>query len=118
VQLATGDFFTAVPGGGDAYIMKHIIHDWDDEKSAVILRNIRTALQGNANGRLILIEAVIQPGDAPDMGKLIDLEMLLLPGGKERTAAEFTALLAGAGFELTRIVPTGSPLSVIEARVQ
>ena len=118
VQLATGDFFIAVPAGGDAYIMKHIIHDWDDEKSAVILRNIRTALQGNANGRLILIEAVIQPGDAPDMGKLIDLEMLLLPGGKERTAAEFTALLAGAGFELTRIVPTGSPLSVIEARVK
>jgi hypothetical protein len=118
VQLASGDFFRAVPAGGDAYIMKHIIHDWDDEKAVVILRNIRTALQGKPDGKVILLETVIPPGNAPDMGKLIDLEMLLLPGGRERTADEFAALFARGGFELTRIVPTQSPLSVIEARVK
>jgi hypothetical protein len=118
VQLATGDFFTAVPGGGDAYLMKHIIHDWDDEKATVILKNIRTALQGKKDGRVILIEGVIQPGSQPDLMKIIDLEMLLLPGGKERTAEQFTQLFAAAGFELTRIVPTPSPLSVIEGRVR
>jgi hypothetical protein len=65
---------------------------------------------------VILIETVLQPGNDPDLGKLIDLEMLMLPGGKERTADEFAALFNRAGFELTRVVPTQSPLSVIEAR--
>ena len=116
VQVVSGDFFTAVPPGGDAYIMKHIIHDWDDDRSVVILKNIRAALAGKPHGRVILLETVVQPGNQPDMGKLIDLEMLLLPGGKERTADEFAALFARAGFELTRIVPTQSPLSVVEAR--
>lgn len=116
VALAAGDFFTAVPPGGDAYIMKHIIHDWDDDKSVVILKNIRRALDGKPHGKVILLDTVIQAGNQPDMGTLIDLEMLLLPGGKERTAAEFGALFERAGFELTRIVPTQSPLSVIEAR--
>jgi hypothetical protein len=118
VQLVAGDFFEAVPPGGDAYIMKHIIHDWTDEQCEVILRNIRTALAGRPQGRVILLETVIAPGNAPDLGKLIDLEMLMLPGGKERTADEFAALFARAGFELSRIVPTQSPLSVIEARVK
>lgn len=111
----TGDFFAAVPAGGDAYIMKHIIHDWDDERASIILRNIRAAM-GDRRGRVILLESVLQPGNAPDFGKIIDLEMLAMPGGRERTAEEFGALFAGAGFELTRIVPTTSPLSVIEAR--
>jgi hypothetical protein len=117
VDVVAGDFFKAVPAGGDAYIMKHIIHDWDDEKATIILRNIRTALRGKPDGRLILLESVLQPGNEPDFGKLIDLEMLLLPGGKERTAEEFGALFARAGFALTRVVPTQSPLSVIEARL-
>lgn len=116
VQKVSGDFFKAVPAGGDAYIMKHIIHDWDDERASVILKNVRTALEGKPNGRLILLEAVIKPGNEPDLAKLIDLEMLLLPGGKERTADEFTALFARSGFELTRIVPTASPVCVIEGR--
>jgi len=111
----SGDFFTAVPAGGDAYIMKHIIHDWDDDRSLTILRNIHRVLAGVPNGRVILLESVIQPGNVPDFGKLIDMEMLLIPGGRERTADEFSALFARAGFELTRIVPTASPLSVIEA---
>ena len=116
IQLASGDFFKAVPAGGDAYIMKHVIHDWDDEKATVILKNVRTALEGKPNGKVLLLEGVIQPGGQPDLMKIIDLEMLLLPGGKERTAEQFAALFAGAGFELVRIVPTQSPLSIIEAR--
>jgi O-methyltransferase len=111
---ASGDFFRAVPAGGDAYIMKHIIHDWDDDKAAAILRNIRAVLP--ESGRVILLEAVIQDGGGPDLGKIIDIEMLVMPAGRERTAEEFRALFARAGLELTRIVPTESPLSVIEGR--
>jgi hypothetical protein len=113
-RAVTGDFFAAVPEGGDAYIMKHIIHDWDDDRAAAILGNVRKAM--NRGGRVILLEAVVLPGNLPDFAKVIDLEMLLLPGGRERTEGEFRALFARAGFELTRIVPTQSPLSVIEAR--
>ena len=113
---ASGDFFEDVPEGS-AYIMKHIIHDWDDERARTILRNIRAKLQGKPNGKLLLLEAVLQPGNAPDLGKLIDLEMLMMPGGKERSESEFRALFKSAGFELARVVPTRSPLSVIEARV-
>ena len=115
---SSGDFFKEVPPGGDAYIMKHIIHDWDDARAAVILRNIRRALDGKAHGRVILLESVLQPGSEPDLGKLIDLEMLMMPGGRERTEAEFAELFASAGFELARVVPTRSPLSVVEARVR
>ncbi len=114
--LEAGDFFKAVTCGGDAYIMKHIIHDWDDDRALLILRNIRTAM-GGKRGRVILLESVIPPGNTPDLGKIIDLEMLLMPGGRERTAEEFRALFSRAGFEVTRIVPTESPLSVIEAKV-
>ena len=89
VRTESGDFFKAVPAGGDAYIMKHIIHDWDDDRALTILQNIRKALDGKPQGRVILLEAVLPPGNAPDFGKLIDLEMLLLPGGRERTAEEF-----------------------------
>jgi len=114
-DLVGGSFFEAVPSNADAYIMKHIIHDWDDDRSLTILRNIHRVLAGVSNGRVILLESVVQPGNVPDFGKLIDMEMLLIPGGRERTADEFAALFARAGFELTRIVPTASPLSVIEA---
>jgi len=118
VATKSGDFFTAVPAGGDAYLMKHIIHDWNDEGAGVILRNIRTALAGKPNGRLILLEAVVKPGNEPDLNKLIDLEMLLLPGGRERTESEFAALFSAHGFQLTRVVPTESPLAVIEGKVR
>ena len=113
-STATGDFFKAVPEGGDAYIMKHIIHDWDDGKALQILANIKRAM--NPGGRVILLESVLTPANQPDFGKLIDLEMLLMPGGRERTSEEFHALFERAGFAVTRIVPTKSPLSVIEAR--
>jgi hypothetical protein len=115
-RTESGDFFKAVPVGGDAYIMKHIIHDWDDERAVAILRNIRRAL-GGKRGRVILLESVLQPGDAPDFGKIIDLEMMVMPGGRERTADEFRGLFASAGFAMTRIVRTESPLSIVEAIV-
>lgn len=117
-ETVVGDFFKEVPPGGDAYIMKHIIHDWDDDRASAILKNIHKALAGTSHGRVILIEAVIQPGNAPDLGKLIDLEMLMMPGGRERTADEFDELFAKSGFQMTRIVPTQSPLSVVEARLR
>jgi hypothetical protein len=79
------------------------------------LRNIRRALESAPNGKVILLESVLQAGDQPDLGKLIDLEMLMIAGGKERSEAEFAALFRNAGFTLSRIVPTKSPLSVIEA---
>jgi hypothetical protein len=115
VQTQHGDFFKAVPDGGDAYIMKHIIHDWDDERAVAILRNIRQAM-GGKHGRVILLESVLAPGNQPDFGKILDLEMMVMPGGRERTEEEFRALFARAGFALTRVVRTGSPLSVVEAR--
>ena len=113
-QAVECDFFKAVPSGGDAYVMKHIIHDWDDARASTILQNIGTAM-GAKRGAVILLESVIPSGPEPDLGKFIDIEMLLWPGGRERTAEEFRTLLDRSGFELTKIVPTKSPLSVIEA---
>jgi O-methyltransferase domain/Dimerisation domain len=114
MQAVACDFFTAVPDGGDAYIMKHIIHDWDDERASVILKNIAKAM-GAKKGKVILLESVIPAGSAPDLGKFIDIEMLVFPGGRERTADEFRALFARSGFEMTKVVPMKSPLSVVEA---
>jgi hypothetical protein len=102
--LVAGDFDQAVPAGGDAYILKHIIHDWDDERRLKILGNIRRAMADG--GKLLVVEMIVLPGNEPHLGKLQDLEMLLFPGGIERTEAEFRSLFALAGFELTRIVPT------------
>jgi ubiquinone/menaquinone biosynthesis C-methylase UbiE len=112
IQTTSGDFFKAVPEA-DCYIMKHIIHDWDDEKSLKILQNINRAMKGK--GRVLLVEVVVPIGNEPHYSKLMDLEMLTSPGGIERTEEEYRELFAGAGFRLTRIVPTKSPYSVIEA---
>jgi hypothetical protein len=113
VRLVAGDFFQEVPAGADAYLLRHIIHDWDDAKSLRILKNVRRAI--GDEGRLLLVESVIAPGNEPSFGKLLDLTMLLLPGGQERTEAEYRDLLAQAGFRLSRIVPTEAEVSVIEA---
>lgn len=112
-EYVTGDFFASVPAGGDAYMMKHIIHDWDDERAITILKNIKDAM--NPGGRVLVVESVIADGNGQDFGKLLDIEMLVSPGGKERTAAEYEDLFKRAGLRLTRIVPTKSPYSVIEA---
>lgn len=116
-RAEAGDMFQAVPAGGDAYIMKHIIHDWADDRALAILRNIRAAMQ-DGRGRVILLESVIEPGVERDLGKFIDYEMLLMTGGRERSEADFRALLSRAGFELTRVVRTKSPLSVVEAEAR
>ena len=108
-----GSFFESVPAGADAYLMRHIIHDWDDEKAQVILRNVHRAMSDT--GRLLVIEGVIPSGNGPSFGKLLDLTMLTIPGGKERTEAEYKALFKAGGFQLNRIVPTSAEVSVIEA---
>jgi hypothetical protein len=108
-----GDFFQSVPAGGDAYLMKHIIHDWPDDRATTILRNCRKGV--NPGGKLLLVELVIAPGDAADLGKIVDLEMLVVASGKERTEVEYRQLLAGAGWRLTRVLPTNSPTQIIEA---
>ena len=115
VRIAVGSFFDSVPGGGDAYVLKNIIHDWPDEKAVQILRNVRTAAGPRAT--VLLIELVIPKHDRDFPGKWVDLEMLLNLGARERTAAEYEALLSQAGFRMTRVVQTASPLSVVEAKV-
>ena len=114
VEMVEGDFFSEIPVVADAYIMKHIIHDWDDAKCEKILGNIRRSMPDDA--RVLIVDSVIPPGNDPHPGKMLDLEMLVAPGGLERTEAEFRTLLKNSGFEMTRIVPTASPVSVVEAR--
>ena len=114
VRTATGDFFEAVPAGADAYQMRHIIHDWYDPQAAQILENCRRVIP--PHGRLLVIEAVIEPGNEPSFGKFADLIMLVFPGGLERTEEQFRQLYAKAGFELTSITPTASPVCVVEGR--
>jgi O-methyltransferase len=111
-EMVSGDFFASVPEG-NAYILKHIIHDWNDEKSLTILKNIHRASIGKA--RVILVDAVLAPGNEPHLAKWLDLEMLLLPGGRERTQEEFRKLFERAGFKLTCVIGTKSPVFVIEA---
>jgi hypothetical protein len=111
VETVSGDFFAEVPAA-DAYIMKHIIHDWDDERSIKILKTIHQAMKGD--GKVLLAEMVIPEGNEPHPGKMLDLEMLTSPGGLERTADEYARLFEQSGFKLNRIVPTKSPFSVIE----
>ncbi|MBW4679715.1 MAG: methyltransferase [Microcoleus vaginatus WJT46-NPBG5] len=113
-KLIAGNFFESVPAGCDAYIMKSIIHDWDDEQALAILKNCRKAMT-RKNSKLLLVEVVIPAANEASMGKLIDLEMLVMAGGRERTEAEYRTLLGAAGFELTKIIPTESPVSLVEA---
>ncbi len=109
----SGSFFETVPAGGDAYLLKHIIHDWDEEKATTILKNCHQAMEQHS--KLLLFEIVIPPGNEPSLGKLLDLNMLFLTGGRELTAEEYRVLLQAAGFQLTQIIPTPSPISIIEA---
>jgi hypothetical protein len=113
VTVEGGDFFESVPPRGDAYILSHVIHDWWDEKCLTILCNCRKAM--NPGGRLLMVEMVLPEGDVPHLGKLTDMEMLVMSGGQERTEREYSALLGKAGFRLARVVPTESESSVVEA---
>ena len=111
-ELVGGDFFETVPAGADAYIMKHIIHDWDDERATKILTNCRRAMK--PGGKLLVVDRVIGPPNAPDPQKFFDVAMMLMLGGRERSEPEWKALYAAAGFRVTRILPTPAPHSVIE----
>lgn len=113
IQTVAGSFFESVPTGGDAYMMRWIIHDWDDEKSSIILKNCHRAMPDH--GKLLLVESILPPGNEPSPAKFIDVIMLLMTGGRERTEAEYRSLLRSNGFELTRVIPTSSMLSIIEA---
>ena len=108
-----GDFFESVPGGADLYTMKFIIHDWDDARCIKILQNIRRGI--TPGGKLLIFDTVIPEGNTPHFGKLFDLNMLVMTGGRERTEKEFAALLRQGGFHLARVVPTESVISIVEA---
>ena len=110
-EFIGADMFEAVPAGGDAYVLQRILHDWNDAECVQILRNCRRAIQ--PHGKLLVIDAVLKPSNQPDVGKWTDLNMLVLLTGRERTADEFQALYAAAGFRLTNIIPAGS-LSIVE----
>ena len=113
VRKVPGDFFASVPAGADAYMLKHIVHDWDDERCVTLLGNIRTAMSDD--GKVLIVESVVPETEEPHYSKMLDLEMLVSPGGIERTEGEYRDLLAAAGLRLSRVVPTKTPLSIIEA---
>ena len=113
VTIESGSFFEGVPVGHDAYILSHIIHDWNEDQCQTILQNCRQAI--DPNGRLLIVEMVLPEGDAPHPGKMLDMMMLVGPGGQERTPTEYVTLLGKAGFELTKVVPTASAVSIVEA---
>jgi hypothetical protein len=112
-EVVGGSFFDSVPEGGDAYLMKAILHDWKDDDALKILANIRSAIA--PGGKLLLLESVLPERSSSDIGMLIDLEMLVAVGGEERTRAEWANLLDRAGFRLNRVVPTATPVSIVEA---
>ncbi len=112
-EAIPGDFFEGVPPGGDLYIMSHIIHNWDDERSLKILRNVRKQIP--PHGRLVVAEMVIPPPNEFSMGKFVDVHMLIVcPGGLERTREEYAALFQQAGFRLNRVISTRMPTHAIE----
>jgi hypothetical protein len=112
-SVQAGDFFDSIPAGGDVYALSWILHDWDDERCVQILRNCRSAIADG--GRLLIVETLLPPGDTPHWGKVLDVAMLVVTGGRERTEAEYSGMLERAGFELSAVHPTASLMSVIEA---
>ena len=113
-EVREGDIFASFPLGADSYLMRHIIHDWSDEQSIQILKNCRAVMP--QHGRVLIVEPVVPAGNDPSPAKDQDIAMLIYPGGMERTEEEYRELFAAAGFELTGVTPTSSPVSVIEGR--
>ena len=106
------DFFKTIPAGSDAYLLSHVLHDWPEEKAKSILENCRRAM--GPGSKLLIVELVVLPGNEASVAKLLDLEMLVVTGGRERTEGEFRALLGSAGFCLHRIIPTDQGICVLE----
>lgn len=115
-QVVSGDFFKSVPEG-DAIIMKHIIHDWNDEKALIILKNCREALSKSSSGKLLIVEMLMAGMNELHPSKFLDIEMLMLPGGRERTEQEFAELFEKAGLKLKAVFPTKGPWAVLEAEL-
>ena len=113
VTTQAGDFFASVPAGFDAYILSHVIHDWDDDRAIQILTNCRKAI--NPDGKLLTLEWVLPEGDTPHVAKVVDINMMMLMGGEERTGKQYSRLLEQAGFHMTRIISTACECSIIEA---
>jgi len=111
-DLLGGNFFESIPSGADYYMLKHIIHDWDDEHARAILMNVRSAIAPAA--KLLVVEMPVPPANDPGFAKLLDLEMLVIPGGRERTTEEYRDLFRKAGFELARVIPAGPRLCIFE----
>lgn len=112
-EVVTGNFFESVPPGAELHVLKQIIHDWSDSECATILRNCHQALK--PNGKVLLVEMIVPPDNSPSMAQPMDLNMLVLCTGRERTESEYQDLLATAGFKMERVVPTLTPFSIIEA---
>lgn len=112
-EIMAGDFFKAVPTGGDTYVLSNIIHDWDDDRAAAILHNCRQAI--DERGKILLVEMVLSGKNEPALARATDLNMLVLTGGRERTEEQFSKLLACSGFELKRVIPVQPMTCVVEA---
>jgi hypothetical protein len=109
----SGNFFQSVPHGGDVYLLSGIIHDWDDEAAEIILKNCRNSMR--PQGKVLAIECVVPESDEPSFSKLLDLNMMVMTGGRERTEREFRELFDNSGLRVTEVISTLSPLRVIEA---
>jgi len=113
-KVIEGNFFESLPPGADAYLMRHIIHDWTDEQSILILSNCRKVIP--AHGRVLLVEFAVAAANEASLGKDADMIMMAFPGGMERTEAEYQALFEQSGFRLSKVTKTKSAVSVVEGR--
>jgi hypothetical protein len=113
VTIAPGDFFESVPAGGDVYVLKSVLHNWEDPDSIAILKNCRAAMSNRS--RLLVVERVVPEGNAASEAKLFDINMMVVPGGLERTTTEYRNILEASGFDLTRVIPTAAPVSILES---
>ncbi|HEX5229812.1 MAG TPA: methyltransferase [Bryobacteraceae bacterium] len=113
IRIEAGSFFESVPSGADAYVLSHVIHDWTEQQCLTILGNCRRAMKPGA--RVLLVEMVLPSGDVPHLGKILDMLMLVTPGGEERTAEQYGPLLEKAGLRMTGVISTASPVSIVEA---
>ncbi|MEW6736393.1 MAG: methyltransferase [Acidobacteriota bacterium] len=111
-QVVGGNFFEAVPSGGDIYLISQVIHDWDDARSIAILQNCRRAI--STQGKLLVIEMALEENNQPMFSKLTDIMMLVFTGGAERTEAQYRSLFAAAGFELARVIRTNTQVNIME----